>query len=175
MENQINQLPDYGKDIKINLQNLLSEQNQLLTNTQILGTALACCYATKNLELIKIISSEVNDKLTTEEINAVKIATSLMAMNNIYYRFTHLIEDKEYLQMHAGLRMKMLNEHKIDKSNFEIFSLAISIINGCGMCIDAHSNQLIKHGITKSQIQIIAKIASVINAWSQILTIENFS
>ena len=63
--------------------------------------------------------SEVKDKLTTEEINAVKIATSLMAMNNIYYRFTHLIEDKEYLQMHTGLRMKMLNEHKIDKNNFD--------------------------------------------------------
>ena len=77
--------------------------------------------------------------------------------------------------MHAGLRMKMLNEHKIDKNDFEIFSLAISIINGCGMCIDDHSNQLTKHGITKSQIQMIAKIASVINAWSQILTIENFS
>ena len=172
MENQINHLPDYGKDIKINLQNLLSEQNQMLTNTQILGTALACCYATKNLELIKIISSEVKDKLTTEEINAVKIATSLMAMNNIYYRFTHLIEDKEYLQMPAGLRMKMLLEHNIDKNTFEIFSLAVSIINGCGMCIDAHATQLIKHGINKSQIQMVAKISSVVNAWSQILTIE---
>jgi alkyl hydroperoxide reductase subunit D len=173
MQNSINQILDYGKDIKINLQNLLSEQNQLLTAFQIQGIILACAYTTKNSQLIKIIQNEVNDKLTLQEINAVKIATSLMAMNNIYYRFTHLIEDKEYLQMPAGLRMKMLFEHNIDKNTFEIFSLAVSIITGCGMCIDAHANQLIKNGINKSQIQMVAKIASVVNAWSQILTIED--
>jgi len=77
--------------------------------------------------------------------------------------------------MHAGLRMKMLNEHKIDKNDFEIFSLAISIINGCGMCVEAHSNQLIKHGYSKVQIQMIAKIASVINSLAQALLIQNFN
>ena len=95
-----------------------------------------------------------------------------MAMNNIYYRFVHLSEDKEYSQMQAGLRMRSIIEHGIDKIDFEIFSLAVSVINGCGMCIDAHSNQLIKHGLSKTQIQMTAKIASVINAAAQILLIN---
>ncbi len=115
----------------------------------------------------------MQNKLSELEINAIKIATSIMAMNNIYYRFTHLSEDKEYSQMPAGLRMRMLLDHKIAKIDFEIFSLAVSIFNGCGTCIDAHANQLIKHGMNKAQVQMVAKIASVINAVAQVLTIEN--
>jgi len=170
MEQLLNQLPEYAKDIKINVQNLFSEQNQQLKMKQIFGSALACAFATKNLLLIKIMQNEVQKVLSNDEIKAVKIASTLMAMNNTYYRFTHLVEDKEYTQMPAGLRMRLLVEHKID---FEIFSLAVSIINGCGMCIDAHTNQLIKRGINKTQIQLIAKISAVVNSLAQILTIEN--
>lgn len=173
MEQIINQIPEYGKDIKINLQNLLSEQNQVLTIKQIFGIALACSFATKNLHLIKNMQNEVQKFLSDDEINAIKIATTLMAMNNIYYRFTHISEDKEYSQMQTGLRMRMLLEHKIDKIDFEIFSLAVSVINGCGMCIDAHANQLTKHGLNKTQVQMVAKISAIINALAQILTIEN--
>lgn len=173
MEQFLNSLPEYAKDIKINIQNLISEQNNQLNYKQILGCALASAFATKNLQLIKIMQNEVQSVLTNDEIRAVKIASTLMSMNNIYYRFTHLVEDKEYSQMPAGLRMRMLVEHKIDKIDFEIFSLAVSIINGCGMCIDAHANQLIKHGISKTQVQMVAKISSLINSLAQILLIEN--
>lgn len=173
MEQLLNQLHEYARDIKINVQNLFSEQNQQLKMKQIFGSALACAFATKNLLLIKIMQNEVQKVLSNDEIRAVKIASTLMAMNNIYYRFTHLVEDKEYTQMPAGLRMRLLVEHKIDKIDFEIFSLAVSIINGCGMCIDAHTNQLINHGINKTQIQLIAKISAVVNSLAQILTIEN--
>ena len=96
-----------------------------------------------------------------------------MAMNNIYYRFLHISEDKEYSQMPAGLRMRGIADHGIEKIDFEIFSLAASIINGCGMCIDAHANQLIKHGISKSQIQMVAKITAIVNSAAQVLIIEN--
>ncbi len=37
LETLLNQLPEYAKDAKINLQNLISEQNQLLTQAQIFG------------------------------------------------------------------------------------------------------------------------------------------
>jgi len=173
MEQIINQIPEYGKDIKINIQTLISEQNQILSLKQIYGIALACAFATKNLHLIQDMQNEVQKFLSDAEINAVKIASTIMAMNNIYYRFSHLTEDKEYSQMQTGLRMRMLLDHKIEKIDFEFFSLAVSIINGCGMCIDAHANQLIKHGITKTQIQMVAKISAVINGFAQILTIEN--
>jgi len=173
LESLKSSIPDYAKDVKINLQTLLNQENQILTTKQIFGAALAAAYAIKEKTLIKILESEVQNILSDREISAVKTATVLMAMNNIYYRFTHLSEDKEYSQMPAGLRMRGIADHGIDKIDFEIFSLSASIINGCGICIDAHANQLLKHGLSKVQIQMIAKIAAVINSAVQILTIQN--
>lgn len=166
-------IPDYARDIKINLQTLLSPENSTLSQKQILGAALASSYAAKEKTLIKILQNESQDILSEAEQKAVKISTTLMAMNNIYYRFLHVSGDKEYLQLPAGLRMRGILDHGIEKVDFEIFSLAVSIINGCGMCIDAHVNQLLKYGLSKMQVQMTAKIAAVINSAAQILAIEN--
>lgn len=167
-----NQIPDYARDLKINLQNILNSEGHALQPKQIWGAALASAYATKNRTLINIFENEVQNILSEVEIKAVKTAASLMAMNNIYYRFVHLSHDKEYSTMPAGLRMQGIANHGIDKIDFEIFSLAVSIINGCGMCIDAHANQLLKHGLSKLQVQVVAKIAAVVNSVDQILIIE---
>jgi alkyl hydroperoxide reductase subunit D len=166
-------IPDYAKDVKINLQSLVTPQNSALTAKQVFGAALTSAYATREKNLIQILQNEVQNILSEAEVKAVKAAATLMAMNNIYYRFLHIGEDKEYSQMPAGLRMRGISDHGIEKIDFEIFSLAASIINGCGMCIDAHANQLIKHGISKSQIQMVAKITAIVNSAAQVLIIEN--
>ncbi len=164
---------DHGKDVKINLQTLVNQDNDALSTKQIFGVALASAYATKEKNLIKTMENEVQKHLSDVEIKAVKIATTIMAMNNVYYRFAHLSEDKEYLQMPAGLRMQGIRNHGIDKIDFEIFSLAVSAINGCGMCMDAHAVQIVENGLTKTQVQMVVKIAAVINSVAQVLTIQN--
>ncbi len=166
-------IPDYAKDVKINLSTLLSQENQLLTAKQIFGAALTSAYVTKEKTLIRVLENEVQNILSEAEVKAAKTAVVLMGMNNIYYRFLHISSDKEYGQMPAGLRMQGIKNHEIDKNDFEIFALAASVMNGCGMCIDAHANQLVKHGITKSQVQMVAKIAAVVNSAAQLLVIEN--
>lgn len=171
LEELKSQIPDYAKDVKINLGTLISKENQILTTKQVYGAALASAYATKEKNLIQIMEKEVQNILSDAEIAAAKIAATLMAMNNIYYRFLHISEDKEYSKMPAGLRMKGIIDHGIEKVDFEVFSLAVSIINGCGMCIDAHANQLIKHGMSKTQVQMTAKIAAVVNSAAQLLII----
>ena len=173
LETLTQSIPDYARDVKINLQSLLSPDNSTLTQKQIFGAALASAYAAKEKTLIKILQNEAQNILSETEMKAVKTATALMAMNNIYYRFLHISADKEYSQLPAGLRMRGILDHGIEKIDFEIFSLAVSIINGCGMCVDAHANQLLKHGMSKSQIQMTAKIAAVVNSAAQVLTIEN--
>ena len=173
LEELKSQLPDYAKDVKINLQTLLNQENQVLAANQTFGLALACAYVLKEKTLIRVLENEAQNILSEAEMKAVKTASTLMAMNNIYYRFLHLSEDKEYSQMPAGLRMRGILDHGIDKIDFEIFALAVSIINGCGMCIDAHTNQLLKHGLSKLQIQLVAKIAAVINSLAQALIIQN--
>lgn len=171
LEELKSQIPDYAKDLKINLGNLFAQENQALTPKQIFGAALTSAYVTKEKSLIKIFENEAGKILSEAEMTATKSAAMLMAMNNIYYRFLHISADKEYAQMPAGLRMQGIVNHGIDKIDFEIFSLAASIINGCGMCIDAHATQLIKNGLSKSQVQIVAKIAAIINSAAQFLAI----
>lgn len=166
-------IPDYAKDVKINLGTLVNQENQVLTAKQVFGSALTSAYVTKQKSLIRVLENEVQNILSEAEVKAVKTSASLMGMNNIYYRFLHISHDKEYSQMPAGLRMQGIMNHGIDKIDFEIFSLAASVVNGCGMCIDAHANQLIKHGISKTQVQMVAKIAAVINSVAQVLVIEN--
>ncbi len=163
----------YAKDIKLNLSKVMSEEGAPdLTLKQIYGTALASSYATKNPTLIKAILEEVSETLSEEEIGAAKAAATIMGMNNIYYRFVHLSSDKAYSSMPANLRMNIIANSGVDKLDFEIMSLAVSAINGCGMCIDSHAHHIEKDGVSKTGIQSSIRIAAVLSAAAQALEIE---
>lgn len=167
-------LPDYAKDIKLNLGNVLSETGAPgLTQKQIAGTALASAYATKNQQVIDALVAEFSGQFSSEELAGVKAATTIMGMNNIYYRFVHLVSDKEYGTMPANLRMNVMANPGVEKVDFELYSLAVSAINGCGMCIDSHVKQLEKHSVTKQAIQSSIRIAAVVHAAAQALVIEH--
>ena len=167
-------MPDYAKDTKLNLGRLVSgEEVEGLSLNQTYSIALAVAYATKNKQLIEAISAQSLGTVSDAEINAAKGAATIMAMNNIYYRFVHLVSDKEYSTMPAGLRMNIVANSGVDKVDFELMSLAVSAINGCGMCIDAHVGVLSKAGISKQGVQSTIRIASVLNAAAQSLAIED--
>ena len=162
-----NQLPDYAKDIKLNLVSILTEEGAGdLNQKQIYSIALSVAYALKSPALIKSIFSEASTILSDADIQAAKSAATIMAMNNIYYRYMHLIGDKSFSAMPAKLRMNVIGNPGIDKIDFELNCLAVSAINGCGMCMDAHTNELIKAGVSKLGIQSTVRIASVLNAVS---------
>jgi len=92
-----------------------------------------------------------------------------MGMNNVYYRFTHLVGG-DYATMPAKLRMNIMAKPGVEKADFELWSLAVSAINGCGMCMESHE-KIVKHaGLTSEQVQAAVRIASVVHAAA--LTIE---
>lgn len=160
-----NRLPECAKDIGLNLTNVLSEEGAPgLTQPQINFIALACAYASKNSTLIVDLLNFITESLSESAIQAAKAAAIIMAMNNVYYRFTHLAQDKSYTKMPAKLRMNVIANPGIDKADFELACLAISSINGCGMCIDAHIHELTKAGMTSLSIQSAVRIAAVLNA-----------
>ncbi|MCX7552750.1 carboxymuconolactone decarboxylase family protein [Marinicella sp. S1101] len=166
-------LPEFAKDIKLNLGSVLTEEGSAgLTEAQIAMIALGSAYATKDREVIQGITGAVETLLSAEDITAVKAATTIMAMNNVYYRFTHLVSDQGYASMPAKLRMNVMANPGIDKVDFELISLAVSAIEGCGLCIDSHVAVIAKHGISKEGIQSSIRIAATINAVSQALDIE---
>lgn len=167
-------LPEYAKDIKLNLSSILSDVDQSggLTQVQIYGIALASALATRNHHLIQSMYAETGDVLGEDNVRAVKTATVIMAMNNVYYRFAHLASDKEFVKLPARLRMNILASHGTDKVSFELYALAVSAINACGMCIDAHVLTLQKHGLSNEAIQTSIRIAAVVQAVAQALEIE---
>jgi lipoyl-dependent peroxiredoxin subunit D len=155
-------LPDYAKDLKLNLSSLLNDS--VLNEQQRWGTLLATVLASRNARLIAAVSADAAQHLSPGAAIAVKAAASIMAMNNIYYRFTHLASDPDYATMPARLRMNVIANPGVDKADFELWSLAVSAINGCGKCIDAHDQVLRKAGVSREAIQQAVRIASVIHA-----------
>ena len=165
-------MPDYAKDTKLNLGKYVSGDDvEGLTVNQAYGIALASAYTTKHAELIEAVLGQVSETLSAEEVEAAKAAATIMGMNNIYYRFVHLVSDKDYATMPAGLRMNVIGKPGIDKIDFELMSLAVSAINGCGICIDAHVHEVTKGGISKQGVQSTIRIAAILNAAAQALII----
>ena len=163
-------IPDYAKDIRLNLGTLASEA--ALSDQQKWGAFLATALAAGNADVIKAIAAEVEGKLSPEAITAAKAAAAIMGMNNVYYRATHLMSAKEYAAMPAKLRMNVIANPGVDKVDFELWSLAVSAVNGCGMCLDSHEKVVRKAGLTTDQVQAALRIASAVNAAAAVMTAE---
>ncbi len=170
------QFEDYAKDAKLNLSSILSEEGAPgLTQKQIAGTALTCALTLRDEELAQAITQEFESLLDEKDHYGIRAAISLMAMNNVYYRYMHLSEDAELSKMPAKLRMNVMREPGIEKKDFEIYSLAASTLSGCGMCIQAHNRGLKKLNVSAEGIQSVARIAAIINSASQSLWLANTS
>jgi alkyl hydroperoxide reductase subunit D len=138
--------------------------DQLLGDQRKYGLLLACAHGTGYKPIIEAAEAEVEGKLSPEAANGARAAAAIMAMNNVYYRFVHLASNKEYGQMPAKLRMNVIGSPGIDKADFELFSLAVSAQNGCGMCIDSHEKVLRQHGVNAETIQTAARVGAVMTA-----------
>ena len=146
-------LPDYAKDLRLNISSLLNDQT--LGDQRKYGLLLACAHGTGYRPIVAAAEAEAADKLSPEAADAARAAAAIMAMNNVYYRFVHLASNPEYGTMPARLRMNVIGSPGIEKDDFELFSLAVSAMNGCGMCIDSHERVLQQHGVKAETIQAV--------------------
>jgi lipoyl-dependent peroxiredoxin subunit D len=163
-------IPDYARDLKLNLGSVLATTGAPgLTDKQIWAVALASAIASRNPSFTREIESLATAHLDATYINGARAAASIMGMNNIYYRFLHLVEDPEYAQMPARLRMNVIGNPGIDKQDFELLALAVSAINGCGTCVASHERTLRKHGLQREAIQSAVRIAATVHAVARVL------
>ena len=163
-------LPEYAKDIKLNLGTLAAEQ--ALNEKQKAGTFIAAALGARNADVAAAMIAEFSPALDAKELAAAKAAAAVMGMNNVYYRFLHLVENEEYGKLPAKLRMNAIAQHGIPRADFELWSLAVSALNGCGMCIEAHERAVRKDGISAEQVQAAVRIAAVVNAAAAVLDAE---
>lgn len=162
VENLKNALPEYAKDLKLNLASLAVEP--ALTEQQRAGTFVVAALASRSPTVIEALAAEFEPKLSGPARDAARAAAAIMAMNNIYYRFVHLVSAPDYKSMPAKLRMNVIGRPGVDKADFELWSLAVSAINGCGMCVDAHERELRKAGVGTETVQAVVRIAAVVHA-----------
>src|SRR5260370_11042825 len=90
----LEKIPPYAKDLKLNMTSLLRQTE--LTEQQIWGTAVSCAIASRNPELLLAIETEAKQKLSTQAMDAAKLAAAILGMNNGYYRFLHLTPNPKY-------------------------------------------------------------------------------
>lgn len=165
IENLKNRLPEYAKDIKLNLSSLANDET--LNVQQLWGTFVASALAGRNAEVISAIESEAVQKISPEALNAARAAAAIMAMNNVYYKFAGMMP--EYQTLPAKLRMNVIANPGVDKADFELWSLAVSAINGCQFCVKSHEKQIRDHGLSSEQVQTAVRVASVVQAAAAIL------
>jgi len=164
-------LPAYAKDLSLNLSSLAAET--LLNDQQKWGTFVASAYAVGSGPVIKAIDAAAKEAGLSEEAHtAAKAAAAIMGMNNVYYRALHLMENKEYRTLPARLRMTVIGSCGVDKTDFELWCTAVSAVNGCGMCLDAHEEELKKRGVPNTAIQATLRIGAVVNAVSRVVNAE---
>src|SRR6202008_3333185 len=163
-------LPAYARDLQLNLGSVLTSAGAPgLSERQIWAVALSSALASRNAASSRDLGALAASHLDAAHVPAAHAAAAIMGMNNVYYRFLHLVEDPEYAQLPARLRMNVIGNPGIEKVDFELLSLAVSAINGCGTCVASHERQLRKHEVTREAVQRAVRIAATVHAVSRVL------
>ncbi|MBO0853129.1 MAG: carboxymuconolactone decarboxylase family protein [Nocardia sp.] len=164
VDNLKNSLPEYAKDLKLNLSSIA--RSTVLTEQQLWGTLLAAAAAGRSATTLREIGEEAADTLSAEAYNAALGAASIMGMNNVFYRGKAFLEGR-YDDLRAGLRMQIIGNPGVEKADFELWSFAVSSINGCQHCLEAHENTLRAAGVSREAIFEALRAAAIVAGVSQ--------
>lgn len=154
-------IPEVAKDLKLNLGAVLQPGN--LTEDQVWGVAVATAIASRNPQLRQAVLEDALVTVAPGVVEDAKAAASLMAMNNVYYRFRHMMAKPEYSEKPARLRMQRLGQVATNKADFELFCLAVSAVNGCEMCLRSHEEVVLQAGLSADQVHDAVRIAATMH------------
>lgn len=163
-------LPEYAKDLKLSLGSIT--RITTLSEQQLWGTVLACAAATRNPEVLTQLAEEATAHLSPEAKNAALGAASIMGMNNVFYRSRHFLGG-DYEKLPANLRMTIIGKPGVEKSDFELWCMAVSTINGCQACVTSHEHVVREAGLSTEQVFDALRIASIIAGVGQAVMIRD--
>jgi alkyl hydroperoxide reductase subunit D len=103
-------------------------------------------------------------KIGDAALDDAKAAAALMAMNNVYYRFRHIVGKESYTSRPARLRMNRMANPQTSKATFELACLAVSAMNGCEVCVRSHERAVLEGGLTEEHVHDAVRIAATIRA-----------
>ncbi|WP_158825610.1 carboxymuconolactone decarboxylase family protein [Mucilaginibacter lacusdianchii] len=158
----------YLRDLKLNLSSTLTSEHLSTKECALLG--LTTAINNNNTPLTKYFTQYAEQQgATAAEIGEAAGCASLLASNNIFYRFRHFTQKEKYTQIPARIRMQLMMKPVTGKEFFELMSLAVSAVNGCEMCVNAHEDSLIKLGTTEERIFDAVRIASLVTATGKVI------
>ncbi len=162
-------VPDYAKDIRLNLDGTIARSS--LEGTDAVGVALAAAFAAKSPLIIAAIRNA--GVLSPEETNGALTAAALMGMNNVWYPFVEMAADDDLKSLRPELRMNAYaGSGGVEKRRFESYALAASIVGKCDFCVKSHYELLVAEGLSALQLRDIGRTAAVVNAAALVLTQE---
>jgi lipoyl-dependent peroxiredoxin subunit D len=162
-------IPDYAKDLRLNLDAVINRSS--LTPQQAAGGALAAAFAAKAPALVAALRDA--DSLDAAHRQAALSAAALMGMNNVWYPFVEMAADPELKALRPELRMNAYANHGgVDRTSFELYALAASIVGKCEFCVESHYRLLRENGLTTQQLRDVGRIAAVVNSIAQVLVAE---
>jgi alkyl hydroperoxide reductase subunit D len=158
----------YLRDLRINVSNALAYPN--LTKKESYLVALAVGINEKNEKLVKAFTSLAEKEgASNAEIAELHSLVSLMNINNVFYRFRHYTKKEYYTNTPAGIKMSIMMNPLLGKEFFELVSLAISAVNGCEMCVNAHEQSVKQHGATEARIYDAIRLSAVIKGFANLV------
>jgi alkyl hydroperoxide reductase subunit D len=158
----------YIRDLKLNFTSTLTSEQLSTKECALLGLSVAI--NNNNLPLTNYYTKYAAEQgATPADIAEAAACASLLASNNIFYRFRHFTQKEKYTQIPARIRMQIMMKPVTGKEFFELMSLTISAVNGCEMCVNAHEDSLIKLGTSEERIFDAVRIASLVTATGKII------
>ena len=158
----------YVKDLKINFNSTLTSEHLSAKEIGLIGVSISVNNSNAILTTFYTEFAAKNEA-TAEEIAEAVSCASLLASNNIFYRFRHFTQKEKYTQIPARIRMQIMVKPITGKEFFELLSLAVSAVNGCEMCVNAHEDSLMKLGTKEERIFDAIRIASLITATGKVI------
>ncbi len=158
----------YLRDLKLNFTSALASEHLTAKECALLG--LSTAINNNNVLLTSFFTRYAEEQgATAAETSESAGCASLLASNNVFYRFRHFTQKEKYSQIPARIRMQIMMKPVTGKEFFELMSLAISAVNGCEMCVNAHEDSLIKMGTTEERVFDAVRIASLVTATGKII------
>ncbi|MFN8282770.1 MAG: carboxymuconolactone decarboxylase family protein [Chitinophagales bacterium] len=158
----------YLRDLKLNVKAVLTSEHLSVKETNLLALAVA---SNNNKEiLVNAFAAKAKENGASDaEIADAQACASLLAANNVLYRFRHFVEKEAYNNAPAKLRMNIMMNPVLGKEFFELVSLAVSAVNGCEMCVKSHEQSVLHAGGTENRIWDAIRIASIITSLGKIV------
>ena len=158
----------YARDLKLNLKAVLKSTH--LSEKEATLLALSVAANQKNDPLIDHFRNMATTAGASDEEAAEAVAcASLLAANNVLYRFRHFADKEKYNELRPSLRMNIMMNPTTGKHLFELMSLAVSAVNGCEQCVKSHEASLMGLGATEEQVWDAIRIASVVTSYDRIV------